>query len=178
MIITSKIIWRGTPITTISPAQPFHLFIAALHQHHNVICPMHHINTLSLITLIGRQKTKGASLISKQTVTAIFLHSNHSYLPKKGSSIPAFFFFLHDGACFFIFHKAFSKDDRPFTSSTAVTRDLRANPHLHLQKRLFYLHYYRVPPWTADVFLRFSHSIMINLPFIYLLYSLFTATLY
>ena len=37
VIITSKIIWRGPPIITISPAQPFHL-IAALHQHHNVIC--------------------------------------------------------------------------------------------------------------------------------------------
>lgn len=93
MIITSKIIWRGTPIITISPAQPFHLIIAALHQHHNVIClsitSIHFFSSLSL----GAKKQM-ASLISKQTVTCIFLHSIHSYLPKKVPRHRRFFLFL------------------------------------------------------------------------------------
>jgi cellulose synthase/poly-beta-1,6-N-acetylglucosamine synthase-like glycosyltransferase len=108
------------------PAQPFHPLIAALHQHHNVISITSIQLFLSSLSS-GAKKPKG--LIHLPTNSHLHLFAFYSFfLIIKGSLKPTIFFlpFTTELASLF-FTKAFSKDDRPFTSSTAVTGDLRAN---------------------------------------------------
>lgn len=164
MIVTSKIIWRGTPIiydfscaTLSSP----HWSIASTSQCYLciVITSIHF-----LFTLIERQKKKNKRphpSPNKQSLASfciLFILIFH-----KGSSIPTFFFFFTTELTLYS-SQGILKNDCPFTSSTAV-RD--ANPYL----RPFSIFTIIAFPWTADVFFTiFSLSIMINLPFIYLLY--------
>ena len=125
--LRSKIIWRGNYLLsfTISLRNPF---ISSLQHCINItmlssITINYNFLSLCLFTLIGRQKSKGPphpSSPNKQ-LTCIFLHSIHKRFLENRTIF--FLSLFHDGACFFYSShtKAFSKDDRPFTSSTAIT---------------------------------------------------------
>ena len=88
------------------------------------------IHFFSSLSLGAKKKTKGLTHLQTNS------HLHHLFIlfilifHKRFLDTDILFFFTTEHASLF-FHKAFSKDDRPFTSSTAVTRDLRANPYLH-----------------------------------------------
>ena len=140
------------------PAQPFHLLIAALHQHHNVIG----ITSAHSLTHWAPKKQKAALPISQTNS-----HLHLLFFPFYSSSIKGsryrrflfifFFSFFTTELASLFFHKAFSKDDRPFTSSTAAIGDLRANPHSHLKDTFLFPLLPRSPGQL--MFLRFSRSL-------------------
>jgi hypothetical protein len=142
--------------------QPFHLLIAALHQHHNVIClnttsSTHTFSSLlsaSVINLpIGCQNKKASS----------HLHPIHSYhlqmVSHYSSTMPTFFFFFFFTMTLLL-HMAFFSRARQLSPETCAP----------IHTLIYFLSSLLSHSlWTADVFLRLS-PIMINLPFIYLLY--------
>jgi len=130
--VTSKIILRGSFIIYDFSAQPLssphcsiasnitstHFYLFTLHPSHLQIIPL------------GCQNKKAFPPFPNKLSLA-----SNSFL--SFTSCSTFFFFTMKLAS-----QGILKDDRPFTSSTAVTRDLRANSHLHLQSLLS--HYYCV----------------------------------
>ena len=164
MIVTSKIIWRGTPIiydfscaTLSSP----HCSIASTSQCYLciVITSIHF-----LFTLIERQKKKNKRphpSPNKQSLASfciLFILIFH-----KGSSIPTFFFFSRR-SLLVILHKAFSK-----TIVHSRARQL-SGTLIHTCVPSLSSLLSRSPGQLMFFFTIFSLSIMINLPFIYLLY--------
>lgn len=163
----SKIIWRGTPLTiTISLRNLFIApFVAAPYTHcisiPNVtrlgISTSSHFMLTDICQIFSgltsqpshwapqKKKTETSSRISKQTSHLHHLHflfilpqksSLHNFnLSRIVARPPTFFLLLFHDESFSIL-----KDDRPFTSSTAVTRDL----HTCIYKSSFIFHYYRV----------------------------------
>ena len=127
--LRSKIIWRGNPQLlsfTISLRNPF---ISSLQHCINItmlssITINYNFLSLSVSSLSSGAKNQKALLIHHlQTNSSL---ASFCILFIKGFLKTEQYFFLslfHDGACFFYSShtKAFSKDDRPFTSSTAIT---------------------------------------------------------
>lgn len=102
---------------------------------------------------LGAHKTQKASPTSKQTATCIicilFILIFHQW-SRIFSRYQHFVFlfslyFTTKLASLVFFLQGILTDDRPFTNSTAVTRDLRQST-LPSTKPTFYLHYYRVLP--------------------------------
>ena len=125
----------------------------------------------------SHKKIKKASSISKQTVTCIFLHSIHPYLFHKRfidtDFLLFFFFFTTDLAS--LFFTRHSQKMIVYSRARQLSQGTCALIHTCIYKTIFLSSLLLLSPSTADVFLRFSRShIMINLPFIYLLYFFFT----
>jgi len=143
---------------TISPAQPFLILIAALHQHHKCYLPRHHhfTYTFSLHSHWAPKKNK-KGLTHLQTNSHLHLFAFYSFLIfcHKRFINTDFFFPLHDGVCFFILHTQGILKRRwsIHELDSCPTRDLRALIYICIYKTPFSIsHYYRVLPWSDSCF--------------------------
>ena len=129
MIVTSKIILERNSYHYDFPAQPFHLLIAALHQHHNVIS-ITSIVFFSLHSHRAPKKTKGLAHLQTNSHPHLFAFYSSSI---KGSLKTDFFFSFTTELASLFFPRHSQKTIVHSRARQLSPGTLRANPHSHLQ---------------------------------------------
>jgi len=140
VIITSKIIRRGPPPIMTSLRNPFIVPHCTLHQHHNIIASASHQHTFpphslhpsytySLQTNLSLG-VKHCPFPNKQPLASFAFYSFSSSTNDLALVHDTNVFFFQGWSLLLLLLLLYSsqgilKDDRPFTSPTVVTRDLR-----------------------------------------------------